>query len=109
MTSSTILWLLLGMGPWMAIAAVAVVLGWGPAIVTLLANSRVARWAVIVAAIGWTLILAMARGRREGREEALAGVQEANAAARADRERIEGEVGRLSDEDVDRELQRWTR
>lgn len=54
-------------------------------------------------------ILAMARGRREGREEALAGVKEANAAARADRERIEAEVGRMTDEEVDREIREWAR
>ena len=102
-------WLLLSAGAPAAVLVALLFTPWGPALLTLLANSKVARAVGVFLALAWALLIAAARLKRAGRDEALAEVARANAAARADRERIEREVGRMSDADLDRELGRWSR
>lgn len=102
-------WLLLSASVPAAVLAALLFTPWGPALLTLLANSKVARAVGVALAVAWTLFVAATRLKRAGRAEALAEVARANAAARADRERIERQVGRLSDADLDRELGRWSR
>ncbi len=108
MTAVT-LWALLSALPFAVIAAVAIGFGFGPAIAALLANSRIARGAAIAAAVTWGLFVAATRIRAAGRHEGQAEVEAANEAARDDRARIEAEVGKLSDAQVDRELQEYAR
>ncbi|WP_267358506.1 MULTISPECIES: hypothetical protein [unclassified Methylobacterium] len=102
-------WLILTAGLPAVVALVVVVLGFGPALATLLANSKIARGAGMLAAFVWALLVAAARIRSSARDEALESVQRANAAAREDRERIEKDVSQLDDRELTRELQRWSR
>lgn len=108
---TTALWpyLLLGAGVPAVMGIAVLVLGFGPALATLLANSRLARGAGMVAAVIWVLLMAAARIRSSARHEALESVQRANAAARADRQRIERDVSQLDEKDLDRELEEWAK
>lgn len=101
--------LLISLGPVTALILIVLAAGLGPPAIALLANSRVARGVTLAAVVAWGLFVAATRLRKAGRDEALTGVRAANAAAVADRERIEREVSTMGDEEVDRELKEWTR
>lgn len=110
MTTSTVtIWLLISLGPWALIAIGAIVLGYGPALLMLLSNSKLARGVAIAAAVAWGLFVAAGRIRKAGRDEALVGVEQANAAAKADRVRIERDVAATPADEVSEELARWGR
>lgn len=102
-------WLLISAGVPAAAAVALIFSPWGAAALALLAKSRLARGAAIAAAVGWALLVAAARIRRAGHDEALAEVQRSNAAAKADRERIEAQVKAMPADAVTRELEEWSR
>ncbi len=102
-------WLLISAGVPAAALVTLIFSPWGAAALALLANSKLARGAAIAVGVAWALFIAGARLKRAGRAEALAEVTRANAAARADRERIERDVAGRSDDEVTRQLERWSR
>ncbi|MCJ2084217.1 hypothetical protein [Methylobacterium sp. J-090] len=75
----------------------------------LLASSKVARWFAAAGAVVLGLVFAAGRFRAAGRREGRAGVETANAAAKADRERIEASIEGRTDDEVAAELGRWSR
>lgn len=81
----------------------------GGIVVGLLSTSRVARWLTAAGGVALGLAFAAGRLRAAGRREGVAKVEAANAAARADRERIEREVAMTPDDEVTDELTRWSR
>ena len=101
-------WILLTGLPLAALCAL-VMSPWGAPALALLANSRIARGAAIVAAAAWALFVALGRSRKAGRDEALAEVLRRNAEAREERARIDRDVASRSDDEVTRRLERWSR
>ncbi len=95
-------WLLISAGVPAAALVALVFSPWGAAALALLANSKLARAAAIGVAIAWALLVGAARVRKSGHDAALAEVERANAAAKADRERIERDVAARSDDEVTR-------
>lgn len=75
----------------------------------LLSGSKLARWFAAAGAVALGLAFAAGRLRAAGRREGVAKVEAANAAARADRERIERELAATPDDEVTDELTRWSR
>lgn len=82
---------------------------WGAPALALLANSKLARWVAIAAAVAWAAFIAAGRIRKAGRDEALQRVDRANAEARTERARIDRDVASRSDDEVTRRLERWSR
>ncbi|MCJ2035525.1 hypothetical protein [Methylobacterium sp. J-068] len=83
----------------------------GGIVLGLLASSKVARWiaAAGAGAVVLGMVFAAGRFRAAGRREGRAGVETANAAAKADRERIEASIEGRTDDEVAAELGRWSR
>lgn len=81
---------------------------WGAPALALLANSRLARWAAVAAAVAWALLVAAARIRRAGRREALAEVLRANEGAKAARREADAASARRPDDELRRRLSRWS-
>lgn len=82
---------------------------WGAPALALLANSRLARWVAVAAAVAWAAFVAAGRIRKAGRDEALAQVNRANAEAREQRARIDRDVAARPDDEVTRRVERWSR
>ncbi len=82
---------------------------WGAPALALLANSRIARWVAVAAAVAWAAFVAYGRIRKAGRDEALAEVLRHNAEARTERARIDRDVAARPDDEVTRRLERWSR
>ena len=95
-----------------AVAGIAVALAFTPlggVVLGLLSTSPLARKVAAAGAVVLGIVFVSGRLRAAGRREGIAGVEKANAAAKADRERIEASIEGRTDDEVAAELGRWSR
>ena len=108
MIADLLFYLVLPVGGLSAVGAAFVFLTpWGPAALTLVANSKVARIALGTAGIALAAGLGALKAFNAGKASARVDVEDANRAAAAERRTVERKAEGETDEALRKELGRW--
>lgn len=81
---------------------------WGPAALTLIANSKVARFALAGAGAALAIGLACLKAFNAGKADARGAVDQANAEAKAERQNINASTAAEPDDALRKELGTWS-